>query len=141
MIKEIEIKEARPPQWIWDDLHRLFEIDDTMTIYTYGTSIYDPRGTHKKISNSVIIHEMKHMEQQEQIGGPDLWWKKYIEDPEFRKQQEIEAYRAQYAHFCTTDRDRNNRARYLNILAGFAASPMYKINLTQSEALQLIKST
>ena len=138
---EIEVKEQKPPKWIWDEVHRGFEIEDELTIYTYGNIIYDPRGTHKKIANSVIVHEMEHMKQQASTeGGPDRWWNKYLTDPQFRKVQEIQAYQKQYEHACTIYKDRNERARYLNILASFASSPMYKINLTHSEALKLIRN-
>lgn len=131
---------AKPPKWIWDEVHRAFDIDDSETIYTYGNKIYDPRSHPTPISDSVIVHEMEHMKQQERTkGGPDAWWSKYLTDPEFRKQQEIEAYRVQYQHACTVYADRNTQARYLDILAGIVSSPMYKINLTKAEAIRLIK--
>lgn len=137
---EIEIAKKRPPQWIWDEAHRIFEIEDHETIYTYGYTIHDTRTATYALSESVIVHEMEHMKQQAKTeGGPDAWWRKYFDDPEFRKTQEIEAYRAQYRHACTVYRDRNEQARYLDVIAGYAASPMYKVNLTKSEAARLIK--
>lgn len=139
---EIEINtKDKPPAWIWEEAHRVFEIEDKTTIYTYGNTIYDTRGTGEQLAPSIIAHEIEHMKQQARTeGGPDAWWRKYFDDPEFRKWQEIEAYRVQYAHACQIYRDRNDQARYLNIIAGFAASPMYKINLTKSEALKLIRN-
>ena len=138
--REIEIKNSRPPQWIWDEAHRVFEIDDHETVYTYGYTIHDTRTAEYKLAPSIIVHEIEHMKQQAKTeGGPDAWWRKYFDDPEFRKKQEIEAYRVQYQHACTIYRDRNDQARYLDIIAGFASSPMYKMGLTKGEALKLIK--
>lgn len=138
-MNNINIKKEKPPQWIWDELHRAFEIDDENTIYTYGNAIYDPRPNGKPLARAVIAHETVHMKQQEAL-EVDKWWNMYLTSPEFRKLQEIEAYLKQYAVYCLQDRDRNNQARYLNLLATFASSPMYKMNLSYSEALKLIKN-
>ena len=116
----------------------MFEIDDLETVYTYGNAIYDPREK-QGLSGAVITHEMRHMMQQEEI-GKDEWWKQYLADPAFRLKQEMEAYQAQYLYYCRQDRDRNNQAKYLNTLSYFASSPMYKMEITQQEAIKLIRN-
>lgn len=136
---EIEIKKEKPPKWLWDEAHIIFEINDEVTVYSYGNIIYDPGNHSWPVSKSVIAHEMTHMRQQGKIGSIEKWWVKYFTDPEFRKMQEVEAYHTQYKHYCTIDKDRNNQAKYLNMLAGDFSSPLYKINLSRQEAMQLIK--
>lgn len=136
---EIEIKKEKPPKWLWDEAHRIFEIDDEVTVYSYGNIIYDPGNHSWIVTNSVIAHEVTHMRQQGNMGSIDQWWVKYLADPEFRKAQEAEAYHVQYKHYCTVDRDRNNQAKYLNILANDFSSPLYKLNLAKSDAMRLIR--
>src|SRR3990167_10269674 len=62
-------------------------------IFCYGQTLYNPTG--KDIPEDVYIHECEHQRQME--GWlPDSWWMKYCLDSEFRKQQEVAAYSAQY---------------------------------------------
>lgn len=136
---KIQIKREKPPKWVWDEVHRLFEIDDAETIYTYGNIIYDARTSTYSLDQSVIEHEKVHMRQQAKV-GVDVWWKLYLTDKQLRREYEIEAYQRQYQHACTVYKDRNTQARYLDIIATFASSPMYKIDLTKSEALKLIRN-
>lgn len=140
-MKQIQIVKEKPPKWIWDKVHQMFEVDDSSVIYTYGNTIYAPGEKSQYLDSSVVVHEMEHMRQQSETnGGKDAWWELYFSDLEFRKKQEIEAYNAQYHHFCDIYKDRNLRAKYAHALAQLASSPMYKININYSEALRLIKN-
>lgn len=62
-------------------------------VFTYGDTIYNP--DKQMIEDHLECHEETHEKQQAKI-GIDEWWKKYLEDPKFRLEQEVEAYRAQY---------------------------------------------
>lgn len=135
------IKKEKPPKWIWDKAHELFDLDDNIMIYTYGNCVFDPGNHTTQIPDSILQHEFTHSEQQYNTkGGPDEWWTKYFEDPEFRKSQELQAYQKQYSHFCTKERDRNRQSRYLNEIARHASSKIYKMNLDFSEAVKLIRN-
>ena len=99
-----------------------FFLDETKNIlYTYGDIIYNPSGTH--IPDHLIVHEHTHTIQQGD--DPEAWWDRYIKDEKFRLDQEKEAYHNQYQKFCTTEKDRNRRAQFLNHLAHDLSSPMY----------------
>lgn len=135
---KIEVK--MPPQWLWDECHKQFQIDDERTIYTYGDTIFNPADV--SLTTEIIAHEETHMHQQAGMeGGSDAWWKKYFADTEFRKAQEMPAYGNQYRLFCKTHRDRNEQARYLMKLADIACSPMYKMGIGLFEANRLIKDS
>lgn len=71
-----------------------------------------------------MAHEVRHAEQQEEM-GTERWWQRYIEDDRFRYSQEIEAYSAQYRSFCEENKDRNRRARFLSSLARELTQPLY----------------
>lgn len=62
-------------------------------VYTYGQKIYNPSGN--TLPSELIVHEAMHGEQQRKM-GPKKWWAKYLKDPQFRLDQELEAYRAQW---------------------------------------------
>lgn len=140
MTTQIVIKKEKPPQWIWDKAHEMFVIDDDNILFTYGNIIFDPGNHSSKLSKSVIAHEETHTKQQALLRSPDEWWEKYFSDVEFRKSQELEAYANQYKHFCTTEKNRDIRAKYLTILAQFASSPLYKLDLEFREALSAIRT-
>lgn len=123
--KEITIKKAYPPVYL--ECHKRFEIDDKRTVYAYGTNIYNPAGI--ELLNELIEHESVHMHQQDKYGGPEAWWKRYLDDEIFRMEMELEAHGRQYWYYCKkVTGDRNKRLRYLFQLASILLSPMYKIS-------------
>lgn len=132
----MKITTERPPQWVWDKAHEIFEIDDARTFYTYGSTLHNPADI--SIDNSILAHEKVHEKQQNDM-APEVWWARYFVSPAFRLSQEIEAYQRQYQHYCTTHYDRNAQAKYLVDLAGICASPMYGSIISKSEAMAKIR--
>ncbi len=132
----MKIINDKPP--IWKEAHEHFDIDDSATIYTWGDVIYNPAGI--VIQREYIEHESVHSGQQRAIGGPEKWWEKYITDPAFRYNQEVEAYGRQHAYFCTQNSDRNKRYKHAHILATILSSPMYKIGVNFNEAFRAIRT-
>ena len=61
-------------------------------IYCYDSTLYVP--FRQEVPEDVMIHEEKHVEQQK--GEPVVWWERYLNDPGFRLEMELEAYVAQY---------------------------------------------
>lgn len=134
MIMKIQI--AKPPV-IWEEVHKRFEIDDAVTIYTWGDTIYNPGNT--TVTQELVEHESVHAKQQEAEGGPEIWWKRYIADNVFRATQEAEAYGRQHAYYSTQVTDRNWRDKHLRMLASFLASDLYKTGMTHSDAYRAIR--
>lgn len=104
-------------------------------IFTYGDKLYNPHGV--SISPDLMIHEEVHAKQQSEM-GPDPWWKKYLDDKEFRLNQELEAYRAQYKyvkeHF-----SRPQRRDLLKFFCETLSGPIYGHMLSKARAMELIK--
>ena len=115
---------------------------DKMVIFAYGDTIYAPGGK-EGISPDREVHEKVHEKQQKELGwhGPRRWWKKYLEDPEFRLDQELEAYRAQYAFVKQHQKDRNKLHKFLMEISGHLAHPMYGNLVTKEQARELIEVT
>lgn len=111
------------------------------TVFTYGNTIYNPRG--HKLPPDLIEHEKMHILQQS--GDPQSWWKKYLEDNQFRLEQEVEAYGRQYA-FTMKHYGRNDRRLVLKHIIKTLSGPLYghiidpdsAKNLIEKEALRWI---
>ena len=103
-------------------------------IFTYGDTIYNPSGG--VLSLELLAHEAVHIRQQ--ASGAEEWWARYMEDDEFRLDQELEAHRVEYQAFCARVKDRNKRAVFLNQIATRLASPMYGRVISTREASRAI---
>lgn len=122
----MKVLNEKPP--IWDKAKAAFDFNEKTTIFTYGDTIYNPAGIN--VSLDLHAHEQVHERQQASlktllVSGPKAWWKRYIKDPEFRFQQELEAYRAQYKYIKTQIKDRNKLHDYLVFIAKELKGPMY----------------
>ncbi len=132
---EYEIKIEKPP--IWDLAHKHFVINDSVTFYTYGNVIYNPAGI--KLPDHIIAHEQVHMRQQaETNGGPEAWWNTYCESRDFRYEQELEAYRAQYKFYCKGHANRAKREWFLGAVSEHLSSQMYSVGITKEQAEKAI---
>ena len=71
-----------PPNY--DEIVKHFPVKGKESVvFTYGDTMYLPYGGTP--SPDLIKHEMTHTHQQKKIvGGAEAWWKKYMEDAEFR---------------------------------------------------------
>lgn len=105
-------------------------------VYCYGDIVYNPSGN--ELPEDVWWHEAVHMKQQEQWTSPQVWWSKYLLDPAFRLEQEVEAYRAQYA-FIKEHYPYSARKAALFELASHLRSPMYGLKLTHGKAESMLR--
>lgn len=151
----MKIKYELPP--IWDNVCVAFDVNPGTTLFTYGDTIYNP-GAVEPIPDHLVVHEEVHAEQQNckyvikksSVGfsttpieikkmTPELWWGKFLRDPVFRLDQEAQAYGAQYAFMCKTNKDRNHRYKTLWYLAGILSGSLYGNCTSRQEAVKLIQ--
>ena len=64
---------------------------DTL-IVVWGDTIY----SRYEIPDHILVHEKVHVKQQRNKLRGLWWWMGYVFDSEFRYEQELEAYKAQY---------------------------------------------
>lgn len=129
----------KPP--IWEEANKLFKLEELNlgTVFTYGDTLYNPFGA--DLSDDLIAHEEQHAKQQQHDDTcAKLWWKRYIEDPEWRLSQELEAYGAQYKCICRQQKDRNKQAKKLWELATILSGPMYGNMIQHGVAVQQIRN-
>lgn len=101
------------------------------TIFAYDHKIY----TNDDLPQHLIIHEMTHHIQQDEH-GLDAWVTRYLNDPQFRLDMEIEAYAMQLKSI----KDRNGRAWQLMLCAKDLSSDLYGNIITKDEAFKILKS-
>lgn len=128
----MDIVQAYPP--MYNQIAAKFELGPR-TIFTWHDKIYNPSGGH--ISKDLIAHEEVHTVQQN--GFPATWWRRYLDEQEFRLDQEREAYGRQYQYLCSQNPNRNFQFQVLLQLALFLSGPMYGNMTTLAIAAELIK--
>ena len=131
------IKNERPPSWIYDECIKQFN-PPKGTVFSFGSTIFNPDGI--DIPDHLIVHESVHGEQQKHDElVAKFWWERYLIDPQFRVEQEIEAYHNQYAFICSKIKDKNARFRNLHMLAQFMCGEMYGNCISYTDAIRRIR--
>lgn len=115
----VEIRKEYPPNI--DEIRAKFPLTGR-EIFAWDGVIYNPGGG--EITPWLEAHEAVHFEQQAAVGGPENWWRRYIDSAEFRYEQELEAHRMEYQVF-SLGKSRPMRRAFLKMLAKRLSSPMY----------------
>lgn len=132
---EVKYSTEQPP--VWGALVERFNPNWERTACAYGDTI---RAKHLPLPADVDAHERVHLQQQGGTAeGAAAWWEKYLSDPVFRYEQELQAYREQYRFLKKTVKDGNELTRRVYKLAADLNS-MYGLQVTQAEALRAIKN-
>lgn len=119
---------------IYDTLHEAFGVEwNQGIIITYGDTVYCkyPLDTDKE------VHEQVHIDQQAFYGVTE-WWDRYLEDPQFRFEQELEAYKAEAEFVRKHMPDRNKRVQLIHRMCKDLSSSNYGNVCTFSEAKKLL---
>mgnify|MGYP001615734404 CR=1 FL=1 len=121
----------------FQELKDKFNVGDD-TIIAYGNKIFVKD---KTLSRDLLVHELTHCERQRfDEASARRWWEKYMEDNDFRLQEEIVAYRNQYDFCLKVFKDRNKRAKILWTMANELSSLRYGNVVNHNEAMNLIKN-
>ena len=122
---------------IYPRLVEVFGIDwNKGIIITYGDTVY----CSVELENHLIAHEEVHVRQQTEY-GVEAWWERYLIDPEFRLDQELEAYRAQakYLREHTEEMSRGQRQIWFITMARLLSGSIYGNLVSFNKAMELIK--
>jgi len=106
----------KPPNW--SILEDKFGVKWGNVVVTYGNKVYSS----SKITPDLVVHESIHVKQQ---GAIPTWWEQYLEDPTFRLEQELEAYKEQVKWGKKNIKDRNKQFRFVSKLAQDLSGSMY----------------
>lgn len=116
-----------------DEIDAAFNVRGKPVIYAWGQTVYNPMKI--EIAPQLAAHEGAHCHQQ----GDDIegWWRNYIDDPEFRLRQEVQAHQVEYRYLIQNG-NRNDRRRAKKHVAQRLASPLYGRLITPKEAERII---
>ena len=129
------LTKKKPP--IYDALDREFGISKHKgIIISYAPAIYC---NIDNLPEHLIEHEKVHIRQQTEI-GVENWWQKFIDDPKFRLDQEVEAYRVQvkWLQENTESLSRNERRGWIKKCAEDLSSGIYGNIISYEQAFNLI---
>lgn len=127
-----------PPMWSEIDAKFKLREKRLTPLFCWGQTIYNP--FHVSVPKQLIAHERVHASQQFSLGGPEQWWVRYIEDAEFRLNQELPAHKAELAALLNEyGNNRDNRRRYLKMTAQRLRAPLYQFQLGDKEARALLE--
>jgi hypothetical protein len=146
----MKIVNERPP--IWSAACDMIGATPRNVLFCWGDTIFNPDNI--SVPEYLVVHEEVHKWQQLALLPPQerldeqsaydkaasLWWSRYIDDPWFRVQQEVEAYGTQYRFMCKRVKDRNARVRILMDIARSLSGPLYGRQVSHSKAMEMIKS-
>lgn len=131
------IKNERPP--IWDKAIAKFKFNPyAPVVFAWGDFIYNPNGA--GIAAHLDVHESIHGLQQKAMGGPEIWWERYLADPAFRLEQEIEAYGTQARYLRTMMSNKKKRYDIMHKITFDLSSSLYGNLLTFEEAHKAIEA-
>lgn len=134
----MKVIQALPPN-IKKIYARFPHVRGAPVVFAYGDTIYNPG--RDAVSDDVMAHEKVHQRQQaEHPGGVEGWWDQYLEDSDFRLDQELEAYGAQLRYYAP-GRGKYKINQFLLRIAT-DLSTMYDLTpgIELSEAMNLIRA-
>ena len=131
----MKIVETNPPNGIREACEKKFDLSNSVCIWTFGDTIFNP--SKGNIDPFTEAHETVHQIQQGK--NPDKWWGIYLDSPNFRFKQELEAYRVEYQTFKKVVKDRNMHARFLHDKALQLSGPHLGSLATIQQAKDLIR--
>lgn len=127
------------PPPVYEEIRKKWGVkwEDGVVVMVYGNTIH--QSFMEKMDEDLLVHELVHVKQHMAYpGGPEAWWRKYLDEPEFRISQELEAYRAQYK-WLQDNTNRQYRKKVLKHCAKDLSSNLYGNVMSYDEAENLIK--
>ena len=132
-----KIKQSRLPPPILEEVQKLMGKQITLEagyVFTYGDTCH----AIKPIPDWLVPHEKVHVIQQSLI-TPKVWWEKWLADPNFRFEQELEAYRVQYKWVCE-NKSESEAKKLLSDFANNLSGAMYGNIINYHKAMKKIKN-
>jgi hypothetical protein len=144
----MKIVRDRPP--LYEMIDQAFNIKGKPVIFAWGRKIFVPTGD-LNISQALMVHEGVHGARQLRYSVPglnlieneeehiEMWWRRYIADIDFRREEEVLAHQAEYRHLCDHAGGRNQRRRHLSIIATKLSHPLYGPVMNKATARKVLQ--
>ena len=130
----MQIKNEYPPNF--DTISAILPVSSSNpAIFCYSDTIYNPFDLN--VTPDLELHEQVHNKQQG--AEPDKWWYNYLKDPQFRLEQELEAYAHQWAFIKKHIKNKQALEWGIFKIAEALSSPLYGNLITFNEAESKVK--
>ena len=117
----------RPPNF--EQIKAAFpKADGPGVLFAFDGNVYNPSGV--TIPPALLAHEEVHLLRQRDA-GPNMWWDRYLDDSEFRYNEELLAHVAEFK-MQRISKDRNFGARLLTATALRLVAPLYNYQPPQT---------
>jgi hypothetical protein len=122
-----------PP--LWDEIDAAFKVAGKSVVFSWGDKIFNPQDV--DIPPEIIVHEAVHGERQlSDIVG---WWHRYIDEQQFRFDEELLAHQAEYNFLAEQSYNRHMRRTALKHVAQKLASPLYGKMVNKERARAMLR--
>jgi hypothetical protein len=116
-----------PPNY--EQIRTRFQLDKFIAggakpVFAYSPFIHNP--FRNSLAPEIIAHERVHISRQG--GRPEVWWDQYLASEDFRMAEELLSHVAEYLVGCQRAKNRNDRRRIFDYIAGRLVAPMYGYN-------------
>ena len=129
----MRIVEDYPP--IYGEIAARFGKRAARAIFSWGDVIYNP--SRIVVTPALMAHEAVHGARQ--AGDIRGWWRRYLDDPEFRLAEEIPAHQAEYCAAIAAAHNRNERRFIQKAIAARLAGPLYGRMIPGHEARRILR--
>ena len=122
-----------PPNY--DEIESVFPMAKRGVIFAWGNKIYNPAKIF--IPSQLIAHERVHGRRQ----GSDVqgWWRRYLDEREFRLNEEILAHIAEMDCLLGPNPNRQMRRKTIRSIAKRLSNPLYRCGISRVQAQVLLK--
>lgn len=141
----MQLIRERPP--LFDEIDRVFNVKGKPILFAWGSVIYAPSGV-TAVHPAVEAHEKVHGDRQLAPCDPSdkrsaemkiwYWWRRYLDDPVFRLEEEKLGHLAEYQHLVAHASGRSDRRRHLSHVAARLCQPLYGYDLTKAQAMEYL---
>ena len=133
MTRQVIIKKEKPP--IYDSLKNKFGVDwEDKIIIAFNGAIW----CKEEPAPQKIVHEIVHLDRQDEIGN-DAWWKLYLENDQFRLEEEMRAYLAEAKFIKKNINNREHVFHLLREIAQSMSSSVYGNLISTADALTFLR--
>jgi hypothetical protein len=129
----MRIVRGHPP--LFDEIDMVFGVAGKPVIFAYGDTIFNPMGV--EVTHALHAHETVHSVRQG--NNPAAWWRRYLDDPNFRLVEELLAHREEYDALCSKASHRNERRFHLKQVAQKLCAPLYGNLISYAQARKELK--
>lgn len=134
---KLEIVYAPPPQEIYEACDKRFKIRGRRGVmYCVGAKLFNP--DHVFVDPLLMAHEQVHCDRQLASGDIVSWWLQYLDDKEFRFDEELLAHREEWRLIKETVPSRQQRRKSLAFITGRLSGSLYGNLVTREQAKRLI---